>query len=102
MPAHLSQETIQQILTDYAEIYDPADDSNAWFEKLKEMCPRYGFTADMKAYRKTPEAFKGNVGDLSMVLRVAVCGRSQAPDLHTVMKLLGKETVLSRLEKAKA
>lgn len=102
MPAHLSQETIQQILTDYAEIYDPADDSNAWFEKLKAMCPRYGFTADMKAYRKTPEAFKGNVGDLSMVLRVAVCGRSQAPDLHTVMQLLGKETVLSRLEKAKA
>ena len=101
MPAHLSQELINQILNDYAQVYDEADDSSAWFEKLKAMCPNYGFTADMKAYRKDPSAFTGNVGDLSMVLRVAVCGRSQAPDLHTVMQLLGKEKVLARLEKAK-
>lgn len=101
MPAHLSQEVINQILTDYVQIYDEADDSSTWFDKLKVMCPSYGFTADMKAYRKDPSAFAGNVGDLSMVLRVAVCGRSQAPDLHTVMQLLGKETVLARLEKAK-
>jgi len=101
MPAHLSQETINQILEDYTKVYDEADDSSAWFEKLKAMCPKYGFTADMKAYRKDPTAFAGNVGDLSMVLRVAVCGRSQAPDLHTVMQLLGKETVIDRLVKAK-
>ncbi len=101
MPAHLNKETVDQILEDYAKVYDEADDSSAWFEKLKAMCPNYGFTADMKAYRKDPAAFAGNVGDLSMVLRVAVCGRSQAPDLHTVMQLLGKETVLARLNQAK-
>ena len=57
-------------------------------------------TADMKAYRQNPEAFEGSVGDLSMVLRVAVCGRSQAPDLYSVMQLLGESKVLERLEKA--
>lgn len=102
MPAHLSRETVNRILSDYAQVYDAADDSSTWFDKLKAMCPDYGFTADMKAYRKDPAAYAGNVGDLSMVLRVAVCGRSQAPDLHTVMQLLGKETVLQRLEKARA
>jgi glutamyl-tRNA synthetase len=101
MPANLSKETVNQILEDYAKVYDEADDSGSWFEKLKAMCPDYGFTADMKAYRKDPTAFAGNVGDLSMVLRVAVCGRSQAPDLHTVMQLLGKEMVLARLAQAK-
>lgn len=100
MPAHLSAETIQQILTDYASVYDETQDSTAWFETLKGLCSRYGFTADMKAYRKEPEAYAGNVGDLSMVLRVAICGRSQAPDLHTVMQILGKETVLARLNQA--
>lgn len=100
MPAHLSAETIQQILTDYASVYDETQDSAAWFETLKGLCSRYGFTADMKAYRKEPEAYAGNVGDLSMVLRVAICGRSQAPDLHTVMQILGKETVLARLNQA--
>ena len=55
----------------------------------------------MKAYKQDPDAYKGNVGDFSMVLRVAVCGRSQAPDLFQVMQLLGKERVIERLERVK-
>lgn len=100
MPAQLSHDTITQILKDYAAAYDETQDSAAWFETLKELCPRYGFTSDMKAYRKDPSGYAGSVSDLSMVLRVAICGRSQAPDLHTVMQILGRERVLARLDQA--
>ena len=54
----------------------------------------------MKAYKANPEAFAGNVADLSMALRVAVCGRTNAPDLYTVMTLLGEEKVKERLARA--
>lgn len=99
MPS-LPSDTIRQILTDYASKEGLEEDSQSWFQFLKDMCPRYGFTSDMKAYRKDPSAYKGSVGDLSMVLRVAVCGRSQAPDLYTVMQLLGWDKVKQRLLKA--
>ena len=61
------------------------------------MSEELGFLGDVKAYKANPEAFKGHVGDVSMVLRVAVTGRQNTPDLHDVMQVLGKETVLKRL-----
>ena len=103
MPEHLSKETIARILTDYAtekDLWKDLPDASAWFEELKGRCDRYGFTADMKAYKKDPESYKGSVGDLSMVIRVAVCGRSQAPDLYSSIQLLGEERVAQRLLKA--
>lgn len=102
MPQNLSKELIDQILRRYAEVYaeSTAEDAGAWFEELKTLCPEFGFTADMKAYKQDPDAYKGSVGDLSMVLRVAVCGKAQAPDLFSCMQLMGKERVIARLEKA--
>lgn len=98
MPPQLSGETIRKILQDYIEVYDPSLDQQAWFDQLKELCPRYGLCADTKAYKANPEGYAGSVGDLSMVLRVAICGRAQAPDLYTVMQLLGPERVKARLK----
>ena len=100
MPSAIPQETVRQILTDYSQQYRPEDDSSAWFERIKAMCPAYGFASEMKQYRQNPQDYAGHVGDLSMVLRVAVCGRSQAPDLYTVMQLLGQDTVRERLARA--
>ncbi len=97
MPA-LPAETVRGIRKAYAEVYDPADDNNVWFGKLKEMCPQFGFTADMKEYKKNPEAYAGSVADLSMVLRVSVTGRAQSPDLCEVCRLLGRERVMARLQ----
>ena len=54
----------------------------------------------MKEYKKNKEAYAGSVADLSMVLRVAVTGRSQSPDLAQVFALLGKERILERLRQA--
>ena len=101
MPAQLAPETVKRILADYEAAYEPAEDADSWFAGVKALCPAYGFAADMKAYKAEPEAFAGSVADLSMVLRVAVCGRTNAPDLYTVMTLLGAEKVKERLAAAR-
>lgn len=88
------------ILSAYGAIYDPADDQSVWFDKIKALGDRYGYCPDMKAYKADPSAFKGSVGDVSMILRVAVTGRQNSPDMFEVMRILGKDTVCARLAKA--
>ena len=70
---------------------------NVWFDKIKELASSLGFAAYMKEYKATPEAFKGSVADVSMFIRVAVTGKMNAPDLYTVMQILGKENVIARI-----
>ena len=79
------------------EIYSAEDDNNAWFEKIKTICEKYGYTSDMKAYKENPQAYKGSITDVSNVIRVAVTGRNNSPDLCTVMKVLGAERVNKRI-----
>lgn len=99
-PKKVSDEDIKKILNAYLEIYDEADDNTLWFDKVKSLCEPLGFTTDMKAYKQNPDAFKGSVADVSTVIRVAVTGRQNTPDLCTIMKLLGKERSISRIKKA--
>lgn len=100
MPQNLSHELVCRILREYETEYDPSMDPSQWFDQLKALCPSYGLCPEMKEYRRDPQSYAGSVGDLSMVIRVAVCGRSSAPDLYTVMQLLGREKVIQRLDKA--
>jgi len=99
-PENVSAGARSAILTAFAQVYDPADDAQAWFEKVKEITGSLGFAVNMKDYKANPEAYPGSVSDVSMVLRVAVTGRQNSPDLCEVMKLLGAETVQGRLREA--
>lgn len=99
MPEKLSADDVKAILTKYAEIYDINDDKDTWFAKIKEMCEPLGFTPNVKEYKKNPEAYKGHVGDISTVIRIAVTSRTNTPDLYMIMKLLGKDKVSERLNK---
>ena len=100
MPENVSKEDTLEILKRYCEIYDPVDDATVWFEKITALATELGFAAKPKEYKANPEAFKGHVGDISMVLRIAVTGKAASPDLCCVMNILGKEKVLERLNKA--
>lgn len=99
-PAHVSTEDRNVLLKEYAALYAPEDDNNTWFEKVKNLSEAHGYTGDMKAYKATPDAFKGSVADVSNVIRVAITGRTNSPDLCSLMALLGKDRVTERLEKA--
>ena len=89
---------IKATLTAFKETFDPADDMNTWFGKIQQIGETLGYTADMKAYKANPEAFKGNVGDISMFLRVAVTGKLNSPDMYAVMQILGKDRMFARID----
>ena len=79
--------------------YDSADEMTVWFDKVKAIATDLGYAADMKAYKADPTAFRGSVADISGFLRLAVTGKLNAPDLYTVMQLLGKDRVFARLDR---
>lgn len=99
-PEKVSKEDIKNILEAYLKVYDINDDNSAWFDKVKSICEPLGFTTDMKAYKQNPDGFKGSVADVSTVIRVAVTGRQNTPDLCAIMQLLGKDRVTNRINDA--
>ena len=89
---------IKTALEKFLLTYDPADDMNGWFEKVKAVSREIGYADDMKAYKAEPEAYRGSIADVSMFLRVAVTGKLNAPDLYTVMQILGKDETTRRIQ----
>ncbi len=98
-PEQFAVSDIKATLSAFLESYDPTDDMNVWFDKVKAIGESLGYTPDMKAYRADPTAFRGSVADVSMFLRLAVTGKMNAPDLYTVMQILGKERVGERIRR---
>ena len=89
---------IKKALQSFLTVFDPADDMNTWFDKIKAIAEDMGYASDMKAYKAAPDAFRGNVADVSMFLRVAVTGKLNAPDLYTVMQIIGADRVNDRIQ----
>lgn len=95
-----SPSVIRRALEKFLERFDFQDDSNAWFDKVKEITGELGFTTDMKAYKADPNAFPGTVADVSTFLRLAVTGKTNSPDLYTVMQILGYDRTVQRIRNA--
>lgn len=93
-------ETVKAILTKYLETYDENDDNSAWFNKVKALSEELGFTTDMKAYKKEPEKYIGSVAQVSEIIRIAITGLSNTPDLCTICQIIGKEDMQERIERA--
>jgi glutamyl-tRNA synthetase len=102
LPENITKELAVAVLDAYEAAYDPADDKEQWFERIKALCAPLGCTPNVKEYKQNPDAFKGHVGDLSTVIRVAVTGRRNTPDLFSIMQILGEDVVRARLRKARA
>ena len=90
---------IANVLNRFLDRFDLADDANTWFEKVKAITTEIGFTADMKAYKADPTAFPGTVADVSTFIRQAVTGKTNSPDLYTVMQILGYDRTCARIRK---
>ena len=91
-------ETVLAALEKFLDRFDIADDSGAWFDKVKAITEELGFTTDMKAYKADPAAFPGTVADVSTFIRQAVTGKQNSPDLYTVMQILGYDRTVERIK----
>lgn len=100
MPENIEKSDAAAILRAYAKAYKPTTDRNEWFDTIKEICPPLNFAADTKEYKANPEAYKGHSGDASTVIRIAITGRRNTPDLCSIMNVLGYERSIARLESA--
>ena len=95
------REDINKILELYLEkYYNENDDKQEWFDKIKELSGELGYAKEVKEFKANPEAYKAHVGDVSTVIRVALTGRTNTPDMYEIMKVLEKESIEKRLKKA--
>lgn len=100
LPENISSADAAEFLKKYKSVYNSSDDRQQWFDRIKQIAPEIGFAAETKQYKADPQSFKGHAGDLSTVLRIAVTGRRNTPDLCSIMKVLGYDTCISRIDAA--
>ena len=94
----LDKEYNLDLLKDYFENYfDESDSKDDWFNKIKELAPKYNYAAETKAYKQEPEKYVGHIGDVCEAIRVAVTSLKATPDLYEILKLLGKERAVKRI-----
>ena len=93
----VDEKTKKDILNAFLKTYSGADDAQVWFAKVKDVAASLGFAAEMKDYKANPENYKGSVADVAEVLRIAVTGRANTPDLWSIMQTLGENTTKERI-----
>ena len=97
LPSSVNEVIWKEILQLYLDTSGKQEDNSAWFDRLKAISQAVGLAPDMKTYRKNPEIYKGHVGDVAMVIRVALTGRTQTPDLFDIIRVMGEKRVRDRL-----
>lgn len=98
-PQGFESSLIADVMKTYLAAYSSEDDQSAWFDKMKDVAEKFGFAREMKEYKANSDAYKGSIGDISSFVRVAITGKQNAPDLYTVMKILGENKSRERIEK---
>ena len=95
------KEDIKKILNLYMEkYYNENDDKQTWFDKIKELAEELGFAKEVKEFKANPGTYKAHVGDVSTVLRIALTGRTNTPDMFEIMNVLEKDTIERRFKMA--
>lgn len=99
-PENINDEEAKKLLQAYLNTYEHHDDQSQWFDKIRSISEENGYAAKPKDYKKNPEKYKGHVGDVSSVIRIAVVGRSTSPDVWEIQQIMGESKVRERLERA--
>lgn len=97
---NVTKEDRAAVLKRYLDVYDPDGAAEDWFPAVQDLAAEMGFARSPKEYKKDPESFKGHAGDVAGIIRVAVTGRLNTPDLYTIMQVLGADKVKARMEEA--
>ena len=97
IPAEVSSEDAREILKKYMESYDHADDQSQWFDKIRNIAVELGYAAKPKDYKKNPDDYKGHVGHVSTVIRIALMGRAQSPDVWCIQQIMGEDMTRRRI-----
>ena len=97
-PENISEEEAKRLLQAYLNSYDHSDDQSRWFEKIRSIATEGGYAARPKDYKKNPDMYKGHVGDVSTIIRIALMGRASSPDLWELQQIMGEEKIRRRIK----
>ena len=92
------KDIVNAVLDGFSKLYDEADDNSVWFGKVKQVAEDVGFASEMSVYKAEPEKFGGSVSDIAEILRIAVTGKPNSPDLCSIMKILGGARSVGRMK----
>ena len=99
-PEEVPTPDVKAVLMSYEKSYNHSDNRSDWFEKIRTLAADLGYAARPKDYKNNPTQYKGHVGHVSTVIRIALVGRSSSPDLWEIQQIMGKEKTLSRINNA--
>ena len=98
VPAEAEADKVK-ILEEYLSSYNHADTQEEWFNKIREIATNLGYAAKPKDYKKNPDDYKGHVGHVSTVIRLALVGRAQSPDVWAIQQIMGEDMVRARINR---
>lgn len=99
LPEHVSLENAKAIVQGFSRTYKYSNEKDSWFHEIKELAGELGFAKDLKQYKANPDQYKGHIGDVAMVIRIALTNRIQTPDLYDIMKVMGADRVFDRMKR---
>ncbi len=99
-PEEVEKQDVLTILESYVNNYDHSDDRSIWFEKIRTLSVKLGYAAKPNDYKKNPSLYKGHVGHVSTVIRIALTGRASSPDLWEIQQIMGEKQAMERIDKA--
>ena len=67
-------------------------------EEIVAIADKFGFASDMKAYKANPENYKGSISDIAEIVRIAVTGRANTPDLWSIIHIIGEDSMKAKIE----
>ena len=97
LPEEVPAEDVPKILDMYLETYNHSDDNGEWFNKIRAIADQLGYAVKPKDYKKHPDEYKGHVGHVSTVIRIALMGRRISPDVWAIQQILGEDRTRARI-----
>ncbi len=96
----IDKNIIKDVLIDFMNTNDYELTNDIWFNSVKDLAKRHNFAESNKIYKQNKDLYKGHVGDVAEMIRVAIVGSKMSPNLHSVLQILKKEEVDRRIKLA--
>lgn len=96
-PEMMTKDITNKFIAEYKEKLDFSLSKEERFAQLKEIWKHLGFAPSNGEFKEW--WYIGKIGDLAMWLRIQLAASKQTPDLYSMMQVMGKDRVFSRLER---
>ena len=88
---------VVKLAQDFADSYQHVQDKEGWFEQIRRLADANGFAPTAGQFKKDPSRFAGSIAHVSNVIRIALTGLTQSPELFLVAHNIGEEELLRRV-----